>query len=253
LTTTPPPPPSSSSDTNTERTEVLEDEQNVVNTVLRFTSNTKIRIDACIDYSRPSLAIEIGELKKAFLDARSRGVKLRYITEITENNVGYCRELMKMVDEVRHIDGIKGSFYLNETEYIAPATFHAKGRPASQIIRSNVKEIVEHHQHFVFDSLWARAIPAEQRLKEIEEGGGIPHLDETKVSENQDEIFQKIKDFIETDHTDKIRLMLQPIILKQAKDAERQSELIKQLQSQIKQLQKEVSEIHKNMAKSGAN
>jgi two-component system sensor histidine kinase VicK len=246
LTTTP-----SSSDTNTERTEVLEDEQNVVNTVLRFTSNTKIRIDACIDYSRPSVAIEIGELKKAFLDARSRGVKLRYITEITENNVGYCRELMKMVDEVRHIDGIKGSFYLNETEYIAPATFHAKGRPASQIIRSNVKEIVEHHQHFVFDSLWARAIPAEQRIKEIEESLSDHH--ETKVSENQDEIFQKIKDFIETDQTDKIGLMLQPIIQKQAKDAERQSESIKQLQSQVKQLQKEVSEIHKNknMAKSG--
>lgn len=248
MTTTP-----SSSDTNTERTEVLEDEQNVVNTVLRFTSNTKIKIDACIDYSRPSLVIEIGELKKAFLDARSRGVKLRYITEITENNVGYCRELMKMVDEVRHIDGIKGSFYLNETEYIAPATFHAKGRPASQIIRSNVKAIVEHHQHFVFDSLWARAIPAEQRLKEIEEGGGVPHHHETKGSENQDEIFQKIRDFIETDHTDKIGLMLQPILQKQAKDAERQSELIKQLQSQIKQLQKEVSEIHKNVAKSGEN
>jgi hypothetical protein len=230
---------------------VLEDEQNVVNTVLRFTSNTKIRIDACIDYSRPSLAIEIEELKKAFLDARSRGVRLRYITEITENNVGYCRELMKMVDEVRHIDGIKGSFYLNETEYMAPATFHAKGRPASQIIRSNVKEIVEHHQHFVFDSLWARAIPAEQRIKEIEEGLSDHH--EAKVSENQDEIFQKIKDFIETDQTDKIRLMLQPIIQKQAKDAERQSESIKQLQSQVKQLRKEVSEIHKNknMAKSG--
>jgi two-component system sensor histidine kinase VicK len=245
----------SSSDANTERTEVLEDEQNVVNTVLRFTSNTKIRIDACIDYSRPSLAIEIGDLKKAFLDARSRGVKLRYITEITENNVGYCRELMKTVDEVRHIDGIKGSFYLNETEYIAPATFHTKGRPASQIIRSNVKEIVEHHQHFVFDSLWARAIPAEQRIKEIEEGGVLPHHHhhETKVSENQDEIFQKVKHFIETDQTDKIGLMLQPILQKQAKDAERQSELIKQLQSQIKQLQKEVSEIHKNMAKSGEN
>jgi two-component system sensor histidine kinase VicK len=233
---------------------VLEDEQNVVNTVLRFTSNTKNRIDACIDYSRPSLAIEIGELKKAFLDARSRGVKLRYITEITENNVGYCRELMKMVDEVRHIDGIKSSFYLSETEYIAPATFHAKGRPASQIIHSNVKEIVEHHQHYVFDILWARAIPAEQRIQEIEEGGGgsiIPHHHETKVSENQNEIFRKIKDFIETDHTYKIGLMLQPIIQKQANDAERQLELIKQLQSQVRQLQKEVSEIHKNMAKRG--
>lgn len=228
-----------SPDTITERTEVLEDEQTVVNTVLQFTSNAKDRIDACIDYSRPYLAIQIEDLKKAFLDAKSRGVKLRYITEITENNVGYCKELIKMVDEVRHIDGIKGSFYLNETEYIAPATFHAKGKPASQIIHSNVKEIVEHHQHYVFDTLWARAIPVEQRIKEIEEG--MTHY-ETRVLENQDEIFNKIKDFIDTDLTNKIRLMLQPFIQKQAKDVERQLELIKQLQSQIEQLQKQVSE-----------
>ncbi len=52
-----------------------------------------------------------------------------------------------MVDELRHIEGIKGNSYLSETEYIAPASLHAKGKPASQIIYSNVKEIVE-HQHF---------------------------------------------------------------------------------------------------------
>ena len=61
-----------------ERTEVLHGQQNVINTVLQFTSNAKSRIDACVDYSRPSLAIEIEQLKKAFLDAKSRGVKLRY-------------------------------------------------------------------------------------------------------------------------------------------------------------------------------
>jgi hypothetical protein len=55
-----------------------------------FVSNTKSEIDACIDYSRPFLAIEIEELKKAFLDAKRRGVKLRYVTEITEHNVRYC-------------------------------------------------------------------------------------------------------------------------------------------------------------------
>ena len=42
--------------------------------------------------------------------------------------------------------------------------------------------------------------------------------------------------------------MLQPIIQKQSKDAERQLELINQLQSQIKQLQKEVSKIHKSVS-----
>jgi two-component system, OmpR family, sensor histidine kinase VicK len=185
---------SSAADTSSGRTEVLYGEQNVVNTVVGFTSRTKRRIDACVDYTRPSLAIEIEQLKKAFLDAKNRGVRLRYVTEITEHNVRYCKELLKVVDELRHIDGIKGNFYLSETEYIAPARLHKKGKPASQIIYSNVKEIIEHQQNFVFDSFWSRAIPAEQRIKEIEEG--IVHY-ETKVLENKEQISSHMKSVIE--------------------------------------------------------
>jgi signal transduction histidine kinase len=183
----------SSSDTIS-KTEVLYGEQNVVNTVLQFTSNAKSRIDACVDYSRPSLAVGIEEIKKWFLDAKSRGVRLRYVTEVTEDNVGYCKELIKMVDELRHTEGIKGNFYISETEYIAPASLHAKGEPASQIIYSNVKEIVDHQRQYVFDSFWSRAIPAERRIREIEEG--IVQY-ETKVLENNEQIFNHMKSVIE--------------------------------------------------------
>ena len=96
------------------------------------------------------MAIENERLKKAFLDARRRGVKLRYITEVTEDNVAYCKDLLKIVDELRHLEDIKGNFYVNETEYIASATLNEKGKPASQITYSNVKEIVQHHKHYVF-------------------------------------------------------------------------------------------------------
>jgi signal transduction histidine kinase len=167
----------------------LHGEQNVVNTVLQFTSKAKSRIDACVDYTRPSLAVEIEQLKKAFLNAKRRGVKSRYVTEITDDNVGYCKELIKMVDELRHIDGIKGNFYISETEYIAPATFHEKGKPASWIIYSNAKEIIEHQQQFVFNSFWNRAIPAEQKIKEIEEG--ITRY-ETKIIEDPNQIIEEI-------------------------------------------------------------
>ena len=39
----------------------------------------------------------------------------------------------------------------------------------TQIIYSNVKEIVE-HQQYVFDSFWSRAIPAERGIKQVEDG-----------------------------------------------------------------------------------
>jgi two-component system sensor histidine kinase VicK len=172
-----------------ERTEVLHGEHNVVNTVLQFTSKAKSRIDACVDYTRPLLAVEIEQLRKAFLDARTRGVRLRYVTEVTEDNVAYCKELIKIVDDLRHINGIKGNFYLSETEYIAPASFHEKGKPASWIIYSNVKEIVEYQRHFVFDSFWSRSIPAEQKIKEIEEG--IIRY-ETRIVEDPNQIIEEI-------------------------------------------------------------
>ncbi len=152
-----------------EITKVIYGVQNVTNTVLQFLSETNNTVDACIDYTRPSLIVGILALREAFLDVKKRGVKLRYVTEINRENISYCKYLLTVVDELRHLDGIKGNFYISETGYLAPATFHEKGRPAAQIIYSDVKEIVE-HQRFVFESFWSRARPAEQRIREIEEG-----------------------------------------------------------------------------------
>jgi two-component system, OmpR family, sensor histidine kinase VicK len=152
-----------------EVTRVFYGVESVVNVVLQFLTQANNKIDACIDQTRPSLIIDIDILKQAFVVVKKRGIKLRYITEITKDNLSYCKQLLTMVDELRHLDGIKGNLYLSESEYLAPATFHEKGKPASQIIYSNVKEIVE-HQKYVFDTLWAGAVPAEQKIEQIEEG-----------------------------------------------------------------------------------
>ena len=77
-------------DTSTERTEVFYGEENTIGVVLHFTSSAKDKIDACIDNNtRPLLAIEIKELRKSFIDAKARGVRLRYVTEVTKDNINY--------------------------------------------------------------------------------------------------------------------------------------------------------------------
>jgi two-component system, OmpR family, sensor histidine kinase VicK len=182
-----------------ERTEVVYGIDNVINTVLQFLSQTNNKIDACVDYTRPTLAIDFLALKNAFLIAKKRGVKLRYVTEITKDNISYCKQLLTtMLYELRHLDGIKGNFYISESAYLAPATSHEKGKPASQIIYSNVKEIVE-HQRYVFDSFWNRAVPAERRIKEIEEGTSSSSSSsvarsryKTRIIDNSDEIVKEI-------------------------------------------------------------
>lgn len=159
-----------------------------MNTVLQFLNQATGKIDVCVDYTRPSLAIDILTLKEAFLEARRRGIKIRYATEINKDNVSYCKQMIKLVDDLRHLDGVKGNFYISEREYIAPLIFHEAGKPASQIIYTNIKELVE-HQKYVFETLWTKTIPAEQRIKEIEEG----HLHyETRIIDNSDLIIKEI-------------------------------------------------------------
>jgi len=50
--------------------------------------------------------------------------------------------------------------------------------PASEIIYSNMKELVE-RQQYVFDTLWNKSIPAEEKITEIEEGITSPNLEVT--------------------------------------------------------------------------
>ena len=77
-----------------------------------FASNTKIKIDACVDHTRPALAIEIDKMGKSFADIKTKGTRVRVLTEITTDNISYCKRLSALVHELRHLDGIKGSFYL---------------------------------------------------------------------------------------------------------------------------------------------
>ena len=171
-----------------EKTEVLYGTSNVLNTEIQFFSNARLKVDTCMEYTRPALALSIESIRKSFLDAKGRDVKLRYITEIRTENISHCKELMKIV-EVRHLDGIKGNFMVSEKEYLAPAVSNSTLGVASQIIYSNLHEIVE-QQNYIFDTLWNKAIPAMNRVREIEDG--VEPIG-TRLLENPDEIFNHMK------------------------------------------------------------
>lgn len=52
-------------------------------------------------------------VSKTYLDMNNRGVKIRFISEITKDNLGYCKALMKIA-EVRHLDEVKGNFGIGD-------------------------------------------------------------------------------------------------------------------------------------------
>jgi two-component system, OmpR family, sensor histidine kinase VicK len=160
---------SSHSSSSEHKTEVLHGDENILKSTLEITSEIKHSIDNCIDSSAPlSFVSKDLPMFKALSEARKKGIKSRFITEITRNNLIHCKELMKIV-ELRHLDKIKGNFgIIDGKDYRASASM-IEGRPPSELIVSTVKTFVE-QQQFFFDMLWDKAVPAEQRILEIKEG-----------------------------------------------------------------------------------
>jgi two-component system sensor histidine kinase VicK len=107
-------------DTQNTKTDTYYGINNVIDAEVQFILNAKIKIDTCMNYRRPPLAILIEPIKKSFLDAKDRDVELRYLTEINSSNKSYCKELIGIVNELRHLDGIKANSMISETEYLAP-------------------------------------------------------------------------------------------------------------------------------------
>jgi two-component system, OmpR family, sensor histidine kinase VicK len=138
----------------------------VINKILDIFSNAKLRIDVCGNSDFPLKISSFESVKKVVIAAKNSGIGLRFIIEITKENLQYCKDLMKITDELRHMDQIEANFGLNETEYLGSITLQEE---ALQATYSNVKEVVE-QQQFIFDTLWSKATPAEQKIREIEEG-----------------------------------------------------------------------------------
>jgi two-component system, OmpR family, sensor histidine kinase VicK len=152
-------------------TEVTYHEQNAVGVISQCFANAD-RIDSCGDYKAPYMFFEAHQRLLPRLKERIKRIKLRFLTEINESNIAYCKEIMKFALEVRHLPGIKANLSVTNTEYFSLITSkeeQAQSTSSSHVIYSKVKEIVE-QQQYLFDNLWNKSLPAEQRIKELEEG-----------------------------------------------------------------------------------
>ena len=136
-------------------------------TILNVLNNSKSSLLICADQYWPSVAIGIEVFNKGMFDLKKRNVKSRFITEVTKENIAFCKELLK-IGAVHHLPGLKGNFAVNENEYIASATMKNL-QLLSQVVYSNSKAVVEQH-NFFFENLWDKSISASEKIDEIEKG-----------------------------------------------------------------------------------
>ena len=163
--------------------------------LLQTMSNVQNEALVCADANSAAFSMGVAPIKKGYSDFKRRGVRIRFITEITSENMQYVKELMNYA-EVRHMDTVKGNMAVSETEYVATATLEG-AKPITQTIYSNAKPILEQQRYF-FENLWIKAVHADQRIREIEEGIE-PRI--TKIIDSPEDIISRARHVIETsDH-----------------------------------------------------
>ena len=109
------------SHSDAQRIKIVHGLQNIIKSQSQLFDNTQIKIDNCINYFNLSSIslVELKSIKESINDAKKRGITIRYITEIREDNIEYCKELYAIVDELKHLDRLKSNFILSESEYIS--------------------------------------------------------------------------------------------------------------------------------------
>jgi hypothetical protein len=108
--------------TDAGRIEVLHDTEIIIDTYLHILHKANRRWDYFADVRSLSLVpFGFEAIKKAILEAKAKGTRLRFITEITQENISCTKEFMEIA-ELRHLDGVKGNFGVSDSEYIAIST-----------------------------------------------------------------------------------------------------------------------------------
>jgi hypothetical protein len=142
-------------------TRVISGIDDITSTIARFQRNIKKDWCACADPSIPAFSMS-EKIKRGYVDAKNRGVRIRYVTQVTKGNLVHCKELGKYVS-LRHLDRVGASFAVSETEFVAGI----RGKKTlARLIYSDAPEVVL-HQRQVFERLWKNASPARRRMGEL--------------------------------------------------------------------------------------
>lgn len=158
----------SSADKNSEKIQLAENDENSEELALQVILKISESLDCYFDKKGPSLQVANERLWNAIAQLKYKGMKLRLVTEITKENIAYCKTMMRYFD-VRHQDSLKGNFgIVDGTEYLGNM-LPIEGNSEARLIRININSFAETQQN-LFNILWNKSIPAKEKIKEIELG-----------------------------------------------------------------------------------
>jgi hypothetical protein len=87
-----------------EKIEIIHGLDKTTEAIIEFLYSAEVSMNICADHAWPSVAMGVEVYKKGLFELKTRNVKFRTITDVTKDNIEYCKELMQIA-ELRHLDG----------------------------------------------------------------------------------------------------------------------------------------------------
>ena len=148
----------------------------------RISSKSKSPFDIFGDFRNMGLiSFEHKLLLLSYIGSRNKNkddTKPRYVIEVTKKNIDYCKNSMKLLD-LRHLDNLRGNFLLYENKYwflYKADVCKQKGKKEKLegdknmdlLVGSNSTTEFVDQQQKLFDTIWDNSIPADVKIKELE-------------------------------------------------------------------------------------
>lgn len=128
--------------------------------------NAKTEVLAFLNAYTLTITTDNKDFQKPKRAARERGVRFLYITEVTKDNISYCRKQLDLVDELRHLDRIRGNFIMSDSEFIASHDISPR-KPITEGFYSDIDKMLK-QERYVFQTIWDNTIPAAEKIKQLE-------------------------------------------------------------------------------------
>ena len=171
--------PSPSPTPSQEKAQVIGDGRQTEANITDIIYNARKFLNICGDSTLPKFILS-DTTRNALEQAKRTGVIIRCITEITKDNLSYCKELMKFT-EIRHLNKFVGNSIIGDKEYLAQSVGHVF---TSNLTYSNENRMLE-QQNSVFENLWNNATTQKKQTSTLELG---VDLEEIKVLYDPNEI-----------------------------------------------------------------
>jgi hypothetical protein len=148
--------------------------ENLGEMALEVISTTREKADFCIESRGLSTLVADKRLFNMIKKYANSDRRLRFITNITPENISDCKVLLKYCDTVYHMDKVKGDFLISdERKYL----FYIPecGLVKEKVRKPDIRQVLYNEdisfvitQQYLFENLCRNAIHAKEKIREIE-------------------------------------------------------------------------------------